>query len=128
MATDEVWKKLKYFKKHSLIDRWGNVDLISDDLLLILDDFRHYIRKPVLVTSGTGGKHSENSQHSYGRAVDVCIPDFNHSPVDLCFTAMRFPFTGIGYYPFWMYNGEICGGLHLDIRPLNFQKDETRDC
>lgn len=135
MASDETWSKLRYFKKNST-DRWGNAELISDDLLLRLDDFRHYLGCAIHVSRGVATTgHSKNSYHypkysGDGRqvgacAVDVLIPDFVESPFDLILDASRFGFTGIGYYPHWRWRGVVVGGLHLDMRPLKWDQDET---
>jgi len=136
MATDETWSKLRYFKKDSKTDKWGDSELIQDDLLLRLDDFRHYLGCPVYVTRGVATHgHSKNSYHypkysGDGRAlgacaVDIVIPDFAESPFDLILDATRFGFTGIGYYPHWKFRGNVVGGLHLDTRPLKWDSDST---
>ena len=41
--------------------------------------------------------------------------------------ATRFGFTGIGYYPHWRWNDKACGGLHLDIRPLKWDADGSKN-
>lgn len=138
MALDSTWARLRYFKKNSTIDKWGDIAAISDAHLLRLDDFRHYLGIPVFVTAGvkTSG-HSKSSYH-YSRtdisgreigacATDVIIPDYELSPFDLVLDATRFGFTGIGYYPHWQFKGRICGGLHLDSRPLRWDNDDTRN-
>lgn len=136
MASDSTWKKLRYFKKDSKTDNWGDVKLIQDEHLLRLDDFRHFLGTPVIVTAGvkTVG-HEKNSFH-YPRkdksgkligacATDIIVPEYGESPFDLVMDALRFGFTGVGYYPHWRYNGEVVGGLHLDSRPLVWDADET---
>lgn len=135
MASDSTWDKLRYFKKDSRIDRWGDTLAIDDTHLLRLDDFRHWLGVPVYVLHGvkTTG-HTTNSYH-YPRktkegklvayATDVIIPQYDASPYDLVLDATRFGFTGIGYYPNWTYNGLEVGGLHLDSRPLKWNADET---
>ena len=30
-------------------------------------------------------------------------------------------------HPHWRYDGQIVGGLHLDSRPLKWDKDETKN-
>jgi hypothetical protein len=128
VATKETWSKLKYFKPNGL-DKWGDANAISDRLLFALDDFRHFLGVPVYVTCGveTGG-HSGNSFHypeNGACAVDVIVPEYLGTPFDLVLDATRFGFTGIGYYPHWHWNGLIGNGLHLDMRPLKWDKDET---
>lgn len=137
MASDETWEKVKrYFKKDSRIDNWGDVDLISDEHLLRLYDFRDWLGLPIYVTHAVkSGGHSAGSFH-YPRtdkngkqigacATDIIIPDYDESAFDLILDATRFGFTGIGYYPHWTWKGETVGGLHLDSRPLKWDSDDT---
>ena len=138
MASMETWDKLRYFKRGSKVDNFGNEVLISDDLLLKLDDFRHYVGVPVIVTHGvkTSG-HNPNSFH-YPRmddndvqigacAVDVVLPTYNYGPYNLLLDALRFGFTGLGFYPHWKFRGRQVGGLHLDARPLKWDSDFTKN-
>lgn len=130
MATKETWAKLKYFKPDSKIDQWGDPYAMDDDLLLMLDDWRRFIATPVYVTSGNQGLHSKDSYHyirNGSRAVDVIIPAWDSSPIDLLFSVFRFPFTGVGFYPHWRYNGNPAFGLHLDNRPLKWESDFTKN-
>lgn len=124
-----VWNKLYYFKKDSFVDKWGEPDKLSDELLLRLDDFRRYVATPVYVTCGTQGKHAKYSQHYIGRAVDVVVSqkDKIHHPLDLILAAERLGFTGIGYYPHWSFRGIQTGGLHLDVRNPKIEIDTTPD-
>lgn len=48
-----------------------------------------------------------NSQHLYGRAVDIARSSFRQSPEELMQTALQLGFTGIGFYD---------KHIHLDIR------------
>jgi hypothetical protein len=125
MASEEIWNKLKYFKK---TENWGNADAISEELLLRLDAFRSVVGVPIVITRGIGGKsHSERSFHKSRKdrdgkeigncAVDVVLPSYDLSPFDLVFEALKF-FNGVGWYPHWFGGGKVCGGLHLDMRPL----------
>jgi hypothetical protein len=127
MASNETWKKLKYFSKDGP-DNWGDADAMDDNLLLALDDFRAFIGVPILVLHGNGGKHSAKSFHYIKNgscAVDVIIPDYPRSAIDLLLDVFRFPFTGVGYYPEWKFNGKRTFGLHLDARPLKWDSDFT---
>lgn len=131
MAREEIWEKLRYFKPSATKDLWGDADAISDILLLRLDDFRHFLGVPIFVTSGvrpeTDGKSSYHTRRKGACAVDVIAPDFKGEPIDLILTALRFGFTGLGYYPDWQYNGVRVGGLHLDMRPLGMDADGTQN-
>lgn len=117
--TPEQWKQLKYFKP---TENWGNPDLMDAKLIQTLDVFREYVSTPILVTRGTQGiSDAKDSQHQYGRAVDIMFPQVGLGTLfDLMLQAMRFKeFTGIGIYPDWELggNGIRHGGLHLDVRP-----------
>lgn len=129
MASEDTWAKLRYFKKDSPTDNYGDTSAIDDDLLLRLDDFRHYLGVPVYLLHGVEDKgHEKNSYHSRlrgGKAADIVCPQYTGHPIDLVFTAMRFGFSGIGYYPHWEFKGLQCGGLHLDVRPLGIDADGT---
>lgn len=135
MASKETWKKVApYFKPDSKIDNWGDPDAIDDTHLLRLYDFRVWIDCPIYVTAGVKNSgHSKNSYHypreSEGKkvafATDIIIPDYDATAYDLVLDATRFGFTGIGYYPHWKFKGEVVGGLHLDSRPLKWDKDHT---
>ena len=137
MATPETWDKVKHFRPNSLVDQWGDPYAINDDHILRLDDFRSYINTPVIVTAAvkTNG-HSTSSFHYSKKdkitgeeighcATDIVIPDYDLSPYDLILDALRFGFTGVGYYPHWKYKGKVVGGLHLDSRPLIVGRDNT---
>ena len=131
MASDETWSKLKFFKKDSNVDIWGDTNAINDTLLQRLDDFRGWLGVPIFVTAGVKGTgHATKSFHyatNGACAVDVIIPDYMESPFDLIMDATRFGFTGIGYYPHWRWKGEMAGGLHLDTRPLRWDADGTNN-
>jgi len=128
MARRDTWKVLRYFKPDGT-DNFGDPDAIDDTVLFRLDDFRHYLNCPFYVTSGvrpeTDGKTSYHTRGKGACAVDVVMPEYKGNSIDLIFAAMRFGFSGIGYYPDWHWNGIKCGGLHLDTRPLGFDSDGT---
>lgn len=129
MASSETWLKLKHFRPDSKIDKWGDPDAICDELLMALDDFRVYIGRAIYVTSGVANTgHSKKSYHYREQgacAVDVIIPDYTGGPVNLILDATRFGFRGIGWYPEWRWANKIVGGLHLDMRPLRWDQDQT---
>lgn len=130
MASDKTWSRLRYFKKDSKVDKWGDPRLINDNLLFRLDDFRHWLGVPIFVTSGVRVNGSANSYHSPSKgacAVDIVIPHYMETAIDMILDATRFGFTGIGYYPHWRYDGKRVGGLHLDMRPLKWDDDDTKN-
>lgn len=95
---------LKMFNKGHL--------LISPCLLRLLDSFREYLNKPIIVTSGyrspeeniaCGG--ARFSRHVQGLAVDVKIPGM--APKEVAREAFEYGFNYTKTYPTW---------THLDIR------------
>lgn len=121
---------------------WRNdPDLVEPDLVYMVDELssfmkRNYNHPPCIirVAYDTYG-HSNDSQHyvtpaePLARAVDLY---FKEIPLLYQFLAAeRFPFTGIGCYPYWQITTRIrpetkvpeersipIPGLHLDVRRL----------
>lgn len=121
-----VWDGLKYFKKDSTVDKWGDPSRIDPFLLQYLDAFREEVGKPVFVTSGY--RKDDPRQHGLGRAVDIVCPDWDRPLFDLYLVAERFGFGGLGIYRDWFYNGKRVGGLHLDVRMLDTPKASRWFC
>jgi len=105
---DEHWREFKYFHKW---EDWGNPELIDYWLVYELEKLRKYLGKPIIILCGTQGKHSPNSLHYVGKAVDCFAIDTD--VIDFYLAAERFNFGGIGIYTWWKHKG-----LHLDKRPL----------
>ena len=114
-----IWDKLKYF---SPSENWGDPHKVDHRLLLFLDHYRHDLNVPLIVTSSVRydnpySAHFPNAD-GFAEAVDV-IPLLSKRNVKLfdCFLlATKYPFTGIGVYPFWQIQGKTdLGGLHLDV-------------
>lgn len=114
------WDKLRHFKADSKIDQWGDPHQMQREILVELDNFREWLGMPIIVTSGyrAMGQNGQEggSQHCLGLAVDIVVPSFKGTLLDLFFDASRFHFNGIGIYKDWTYNGKKTGGLHLDAR------------
>lgn len=108
----ENFKGIKNFKP----SEFSEPEKMSPKLLKLLDALRDYLGRPIVITSSTEGKHSKNSQHYLGKAVDIIVPNYRGSLLSLYLLVERFNFTGIGLYPDWKYNGKRIGGLHLDVR------------
>lgn len=112
--TESDWKNSLHFKK---TENWGDPEKMSSIIVSELDAFRGWIKKPFVVTCGTQGKHSKNSTHYLGLAVDFIVPELEPKDMpDLFIEAARFRFCGIGIYPHWVYNGKVVGGMHVDCR------------
>lgn len=108
------FKGIKYFKPTGTSDQWGDPSMIDRRLLLALDALREAVGMPIYITSGY--RSGDSGQHGKGLAVDVVCPGMGL--LDFYLTAERFPFTGIGVYPFFSYQGRKVGGLHLDVRDV----------
>lgn len=106
------WEALKYFNEK---ENWGTPSKMKISFLRKLDQARHFIGCPFIITQGTGGTHLPNSEHDRGNAADLIILSSRH-PIDLLIDLSRFPFGGIGYYPHWKYQNKVVGGWHLDDR------------
>lgn len=94
----------------------GNLGLVDDELLLGLDDLRDVVGLPLIVNSGVrcgtwnaleGG--DEGSQHTKGRAADICVPSGLDTQVlnEIAQTIPTFQYGGIGVYDTF---------VHLDSR------------
>lgn len=131
MAKAETWEKARYFRPDHTTDKWGDADEICDDLILRLDDFREFVGCKVFVTAGVKQAGHKKASYHYKEngacAVDIMLPDFKGTGLDLLLAAERFGFTGIGYYPDWRWLGKKIGGLHLDMRMEGMDENGTID-
>ncbi len=111
-----VYKAMTLNLRHFTTDEFGaSLPMLSMGLLEKLDEFRERLGSPVLISPAPGSLFrpagAEESQHLYGRAADVMVPD---ADLKRAFqVAKEVGFTGIGVYPHW----QPYKGLHLDVRP-----------
>jgi len=110
----EEWNEIKHFKP----DEFDYPDFIDFNSLSMLDSMREKEKKIIIINSDfafTG--HSDNSMHYKGKAFDIVIKDKNTKEplpiIEQFLIAIRYFWTGIGFYPFWKVPG-----LHVDTRPL----------
>jgi len=106
-----TWNHVKYFKE---TENWGDPSRMKDAFISKLDNFRGAIGAPFIITSGTQGRHAINSLHYRGEAADFIILS-DIAPLDVILLALKHGFTGVGYYPGWVYKDKIIGGYHLDF-------------
>lgn len=95
---------------------------VHPDLVGLLDEYRETLGRPVVILVAwdpPGSGHVEDSAHPEGLAVDFYVPGL--ALVEQYLWAERFPFLGLGFYPWWrklvapgVY--ERIPGLHADIR------------
>lgn len=105
------------FKRNSVKDNWGDFDKISPVIIQAAQALRSRIGFPIYVTSGF--RESSESQHGKGLALDIISPDFvkAHSLFDMFLEAEKISeITGLGLYPYWKYENQLRGGLHIDCR------------
>lgn len=107
------WSRLQHFTDK---EAWGDASKMDEDLLIMLDHFRHEVQRPFQVLCGyakTG--HTENSYHYKGRAVDGRFTDdLGHalSLKEQLYFGLISPFGGVGVYA-WGAGGPF---LHFDNR------------
>lgn len=117
MPEQDDLTPLRYFTAGEFGEWWP---LMSTELLQKLDEFRHRLGVPVMISpaSGSLGRYlgpTSLSQHNVDMWGEVRAADVMFSGVDLE-TAYQIAkdvgFTGIGAYPDWNPKP----GLHLDVR------------
>ena len=112
------WSVITHFNRN---EAFGDSEKMDQRFMARLDDFRAEVGLPMRILSGyaTTG-HVENSEHYYGRAVDLRIYSKNgKKPLSMAETfiiAMRAPFYGVGIYsyswaPFIHLDGRYGGPL-----------------
>ena len=115
VMLDREWEKIRHFKP---TEAWGDTKIIDFHLVRLLDEFRDFVDQPMIVAYGTQGKHVAK-WHSLGVAVDIVIEAAYKGQLNLVLDALRYPFSGIGVYPFARYaKFEHPVGFHFDVRPL----------
>lgn len=101
------WDSLRHFKREEFVK---DPDRMAWSCVYLLDDMRNEAGVPFHVNVGwDNGGHVAESSHYQGYAVDGYFSDW--SLLDQWLFAERFPWAGIGLYPYW-HNP----GLHLDTR------------
>lgn len=117
MPEQDDLPPLRYFVASEFGDWWP---LMSTELLQKLDEFRHRLGVPVMISPADGalGRYlgpTSLSQHNVDMWGEVRAADVMFSGVDLetaYQVAKDVGFTGIGAYPDW----NPYPGLHLDVR------------
>lgn len=108
-ATD--WRRIRHF---TACEAWGDPRLMVFSFVHLLDCFRDFLDKSIVISKGTQGTHVQTSLHFAGKAVDAVLPGTSiRDAVDIFIAASRFGFTEIGIYVGWEYEGEPVVGIHL---------------
>jgi len=116
MATnhDRDWSTIRHFRQDEFIH---NPDLILWDTVTLLDEMRDAVGAPIHVhVAWDDSGHVEDSSHYAGSRDFATAVDFHIeglSLLDQWLFTERYPWNGIGIYPFWKDPG-----LHVDLRRL----------
>jgi uncharacterized protein YcbK (DUF882 family) len=112
------WSKVRHFAP----SEFNFPDMLDSRTIAMLDAMRHEEGKTrdIIITINSDfdySGHSSNSMHYQGKAFDLVIKDRrtqHHLPIlDQFLIAVRYFWTGIGFYPYWN-----TPGLHVDTRPM----------
>ncbi len=110
-------QQLRYFTPSEFGDWWPQM---STKLLMQLDEFRHQLGVPVMISPAPGALGRNDgpslSQHNVDMWGEVRAADVMFQGVTLekaVEVAKEVGFSGIGAYPDWNPRP----GLHLDVRP-----------
>jgi uncharacterized protein YcbK (DUF882 family) len=111
------WTLVKHFKRAEWVK---NPDAVVPELVYLVDGLRDYVGRPVVIhVAFDDAGHVEDSAHYMGAAVDLHVQGL--SLMDQWLAAERFPFLGVGLYPFWEHPG-----LHLDVRRVGAEHGPGR--
>jgi hypothetical protein len=123
-VTLEEWATIKNFTPSASpgVLSFGDPLKMDFPFMQKLDSWADFIKCKPIVLYGTQGMHVVDSEHYYGLAVDLVVPDYKskYPLFDLALSAMRFNFRSVGIYPGWQYNEQMIGGLHIGDREQPF--------
>ncbi len=84
ISQTNYWSQIRYFSPEEFYVN-GEVHKIDPDLVLFLDEVRHKLSQPIVVTSGVRSKNynkiiggASQSDHSIGKAVDLKAIDSSY--------------------------------------------------
>jgi hypothetical protein len=130
MASKEVLGLIEpKFGKEIREGKLGDIQYLSDDVLIRFYYLRIWADVPFIPTAGAAySGHSKNSQHypkfdgsgkllSEATAIDSIVL-WEDNIIDFILAAISMGFTGLGYYPDGMYNGNRAHRFHFDCRKL----------
>lgn len=113
-AKARDWSVIRFFKKEEWVK---DPDKILWDTVLLMDEMRGAVGHAIKINvAWDDGGHASDSSHyategRYASAVDFYIEGM--PLLDQWLFAERFPWNGIGVYPYWRHPG-----LHCDLRLL----------
>jgi hypothetical protein len=92
----------------------GSLSQLSNEVIYELNRLDAATDGDLIITSGY--RALDSGEHGRGLAVDIVAPAYMNRLMDIYLAAEKCLWTGIGVYPNWKLNGDIIGGLHLDLR------------
>jgi len=107
-----IWDKLRYFNES---ENWGDAKKINGALLLVADELRHNIDRPIIILNAYSvDGHSDKSQHYTGNAIDFRISgmpffDAYRKTIEILKGLQILDRVGFGVYPDTKF-------FHLDLR------------
>ncbi len=108
------WTQVKHFKREEWVK---DPDKISPDVVMMLDSMREDAGVPfiILVAWDDDGHVNDSSHYTGTRDLAVAVDFYmkSWSLLDQWLFAERYPWNGIGLYPYWTHPG-----LHCDLRRL----------
>ena len=111
------WSGIRHFEREEWVH---NPDKITWDVVLMLDEMRDAAGIPIAIhVAWDSGGHQSDSAHYTIRTEEASAVDFHFVGwplLDQWLFAERFPWVGIGLYPFWQHPG-----LHCDLRRLGLE-------
>jgi len=106
-VNDADWSKIEFFKPSEFV---RDPTRVHFDLVDMLDEMRRTAGVPIKIHEAWAPDgHAKNSAHYAGLAVDFHFVGW--PLLDQWLFAERFPWQGIGIYPYWNNPG-----LHVDLR------------
>jgi len=108
------WSKIRYFRREEFIK---DPDKVEWDVVLLMDEMRAAAGVPIHihVAWDDGGHIADSSHYTHAREFSTAV-DFNFQGWPLLqqwLFAERFPWLGIGIYPYWDHPG-----LHVDLQRI----------
>ena len=111
---DRDWTTVKHFRREEFVN---DPDRVSWDTVMLLDNMRDDAQAPFKIHVAWDDSGHVNDSSHYTEVKDFCTAvDFHvvgMSLLDQWLFAERYPWNGIGVYPYWENPG-----LHCDLRRL----------
>jgi hypothetical protein len=105
------WDRVRHFKREEWVK---NPDRVAPDVVYLMDEMRDAAGVPIVIhVAWDDDGHVAGSSHYGEVATGVDFHFEGWSLLEQWLFAERFPWSGIGIYPYWNNPG-----LHVDLRRL----------